>query len=265
MPVLRRVGKSVIWSLVSLAVLLGLWWGLILLFHLNSFFAKNPADVWSYMFSGSGSAANRSVLLSSLGTTLGDAGAGFVVGTVAGVICAVLIVSWLAAEQTLLPMAIAVRCVPLIAMTPLLALIFGTGFRTVTIVAGLATFFPTLVNMIFGLKSTPPAALKLMTAYSATASHVMLRVRFPYALPSVFASARIAAPGALLGAILSEWLVTGKGLGGLMLFSASESDWVTVWAAVVLVTLVSILFYNIVSAVERITLAKYAPHHLRST
>jgi ABC-type nitrate/sulfonate/bicarbonate transport system permease component len=253
------------WSLVSLAVLLGLWWGLILLFHLNSFFAKSPADVWSYMFSGSGAVANRTLLLSNLATTLADAGAGFVVGTVAGVVCAVLIVSSLAVEQTLLPMAIAVRCIPLIAMTPLLALIFGTGFRTVTVVAGLATFFPTLVNVIFGLKSTPRAALKLMTAYAATPTHVMLRVRFPYALPSLFASARIAAPGALLGAILSEWLVTGKGLGGLMVFSASSSDWAAVWAAVVLVTMVSIVFYNIVSAIERVTLAKYAPHHLRST
>jgi ABC-type nitrate/sulfonate/bicarbonate transport system permease component len=90
----------------------------------------------------------------------------------------------------------------------------------------------------------------MLSAYGATDFEILRKARLPYALPAIFASARIAGPGALLGAILAEWLATGQGLGDLMVTS-STANYAMVWSSVVLITTVSILLYNAVSVVER--------------
>jgi ABC-type nitrate/sulfonate/bicarbonate transport system permease component len=142
-------------------------------------------------------------------------------------------------------------------MVPLLTLVFGQGLLAVTIIAGVVTFFPTLVNVTFGLRSAPSHAYDLLTAYGASELTVLRKVQLPYALPAVFASARIAAPGALLGAILAEWLATGQGLGDLMVTSSSTANYSMLWSAVVLITAVSILIYNLVSSIERPVVAHF--------
>ena len=151
------------------------------------------------------------------------------------------------------------RSVPLVAMTPLIALIFGRGLLSVTVIAGIVTFFPTLVNLTFGLKSVPPSALDLMYAYGANPQTTLMKVQLPCALPSLFASARIAAPGAIIGALLAEWLATGKGLGYLMLQSVTTFQLDRLWAAVAIITVFSVVLYNIISVIEGSVLSKYAP------
>lgn len=153
-------------------------------------------------------------------------------------------------ETAFMPIALALRSVPLVAMTPLIALAFGRGLLSVTLIAGIVTFFPTFVNVASGLRSAPGETILLMRAYDATAFETMVKVRVPAGLPSLFSSARIAAPGALLGAVLAEWLATGKGLGYLMLQSSSESNFDMLWAGVVLITVVSAAVYAVVSVIE---------------
>ncbi len=136
-------------------------------------------------------------------------------------------------------------------MTPVLVLIFGRGLLSVTINAGLVSFFPTLVNMVFGLRSAPVHAFDLMRAYGASDATILRKIQFPYCLTALFASAKIAVPGAIVGATLAEWLATGNGLGNLMLVSSSDSQWNTLWASVAVITMTSVLMYNVVALVER--------------
>jgi ABC-type nitrate/sulfonate/bicarbonate transport system permease component len=243
--------------LLTLAVTCGIWQGLISLFNLSPFVAKNPVNVFNFVFRSPAASSVRSQLWSALLLTLRDAGLGYVAGTVAAIGVAVGVTLRRELEQTLMPVAIALRSVPLVAMVPILALVFGQGLLAVTVIAGVVTFFPTLVNVVFGLRSTPSNAFDLFHAYGANELTVLRKVQFPYALPAIFASARIAAPGALLGAILAEWLATGQGLGDLMVTSSSTANYSMLWAAVVLITAVSILVYNIVAAVERPVVARF--------
>ena len=90
----------------------------------------------------------------------------------------------------------------------------------VTVIAGIVTFFPTLVNVTLALRATPQASIDLFRAYGAGPLKTMRKVQLPNALPAIFASLRIAAPLALVGALLAEWLATGHGLGYLMLQSS---------------------------------------------
>jgi hypothetical protein len=120
-----------------------------------------------------------------------------------------------------------------------------------------SAFFPVLVNVSLALRSAPKAAIDLCHAYGGDARTTLRQVQIPTALPALFASLRIAAPLALIGALLAEWLSTGKGLGYLMLQSESLSNYNMLWSATALVTIYSIVVYSIIAAIEKVALAKY--------
>ena len=98
-----------------------------------------------------------------------------------------------------------------------------------------------------------------MSSYGAPKLTTLKTVIVPSALPSIFASLRINVPASIIGALLAEWLATGQGTGQEMLTVENTFDFGELWSAVVLVTLVSIIAYSLVSAIEAGMLSRYAP------
>jgi sulfonate transport system permease protein len=239
----------------TLAGLLVLWVAVIKIFGLNPYFAKTPWAVWGSLFSGPQSAANSHLLFANLAVTLRDAGLGYGVGTAAAVLLAGSFILWPFANSVFMPVVVVFRAVPLVAMTPLLALIFGNGITVVAVVAGIVAFVPSVVIVHEGLRSVPPTALELMHAYSASNFTILTKVRAPYALSSLFAAAKIAVPGAVLGAVLAEWLVASTGLGREMALAITLSNFDVLWAAVAVVTAVSVAFYSLLSMFEESALS----------
>ncbi|HTV12958.1 MAG TPA: ABC transporter permease subunit [Acidimicrobiales bacterium] len=252
-----RVGRAALSALLTIAVTVVVWQGLLWALHLSPYFAKGPKDVFDYLFVGPAARANRQLIFSNLGTTLFDAFFGYLAGTAAASALAMAIVLSRAVEQTVMPVAIALRAVPLVAMTPVLILIFGQGLLAVTVIAGMVCFFPTLVNMVFGLRSAPTSAFDLMRAYGASDGTILRKVQMPCSLAALFASAKIAAPGAIIGATLAEWLATGNGLGYQMFVASSSSGWSELWAAVAVITITSVIIYNLLTAIEKPVVARF--------
>ncbi|MEZ5152284.1 ABC transporter permease [Rhodococcus zopfii] len=241
----RRAAATIGTALGATAGSVALWQ--LAIGGLDPYFAKGPADVWAYLTTPGD---ERSQLLAALGTTVLHAGYGYLAGTVAALLVAGAVLTWPAVDAAVMPVAIALRAVPLVAMTPLIALVFGRGVATVVVIAGIVTFFPSLVTIVTGLRSVPQGAVDLLTAYGASTLGVMVRARIPYALPSVFAAARIAAPSAVMGALLAEWLATGDGIGFLMLRASTSANYDRLWSSVVLVTTVSLIAYALAAAAE---------------
>ncbi|MDQ1429312.1 MAG: hypothetical protein QOK39_2788 [Acidimicrobiaceae bacterium] len=253
--------------LVSILVMLALWIGFLKLYHVQSFVAKSPQDVWRYLFTQRvdkvhalrSAAQNRHILFSHLKTTLRDASLGYVAGIGLAMVVAVVFVLQRMIEEAFMPVALVLRSVPLIAMAPLLTLIFGRDILVVTATGGIVCLLPALVNIMYGLRSAAPSSLDLMRSYGASRWTTLRKVLVPSALPSIFASLRINVPAAMIGALLAEWLATGKGSGAEMLTVQNTSDYGELWAAVVLVTAVAMIAYSVVSALEAAVLARYAP------
>jgi ABC-type nitrate/sulfonate/bicarbonate transport system permease component len=258
-PRLVRFLQASFYLVLSLALIIGLWYGVIWLLSLNDFFAKTPADVWSYLVSGSAAPADRSLIFGQLGVTIGDAALGYVAGTAVAVIVAIGVVAKRSIEQTLMPIAIALRSIPLVAMTPFLMLIFGRGPVGVSVVVGIVVFFPTLVNVIVGMRTAPEQAVDMVASYGGSTTRAIRTVRFPYALPALFASARIAVPAAIAGATLAEWLATGRGLGNLIVVSYSNSEFNTLWAATVVIVAVAVMVYALVGMLETLVRSRFGP------
>jgi sulfonate transport system permease protein len=247
---LRRTGVSLGYLVLSAALGLALWAGLIRLMDLSPFFAKSPTEVWRFLFDGPEAATDRGELVAALRTTLANAALGYLVGTVGALAMAMVVVASATVERVVMPIAVWLRSVPLVAMTPLIALVFGRGLACALVMAGLVTFFPSLVSLVEGLRAAPAPALDLVHGYGAGRAAALAKVRLPYALPSLFASARVAAPLAILGALLAEWLATGQGIGNYMVTAQGTAQYTAVWASVAVVTVVSVALYGAAGAVE---------------
>ncbi|GAA2678364.1 ABC transporter permease [Actinoplanes palleronii] len=257
-----RLAKGVGGALLSVAVICGVWQLLVKGFDLDPFLTRGPLDVWNYL-TDPANTAERALLREASQVTAVDAFLGLIGGAVAALVTAIAFALWRSVEQTLLPIAMALRAVPLVAMTPLIALIFGRGLLAVTVIAGIVTFFPVLVNVSLALRSVPKSSVDLMRAYGASPFATLFRVQLPGALPALFAALRVAAPLALVGALLAEWLATGKGLGYLMLAAVTTFELDRMWTGVTIVTVASIVLYTLISVIEQLTLARYAPEQAR--
>lgn len=238
------------------AFLLLAWWGMIVLLRLDPLSAKTPADVLHYIVGHPQAPAHRAALAKALGKTLGDAFVGYLAGMAVGALCAAGTSLSRTVEHAVLPVAMVLRSVPLVALTPIITLIFGHGLLAVTAVAAIVVFFPTYVNVLLGLRSAWGDMTDVMQAYGGTPLQTFFKIRVPSAAPALMASARIAVPAALIGVLVAEWLVSGGGIGQYMIESQHMLDYGALWSAAVGLTIASALLYALVGAAERLVLGR---------
>ena len=262
---IARIGRTVGLVLLSMAILALVWqlavtW-LIDSGHTNAYIAKKPADVWDYFFTTGidhvSPGEHRHAMLSLLWVTLGHTALGFAAGVIGSVLLAVLFVMARPLEFMFMPIAMVLRTVPLLAMAPVIYLIFGNGLVAAALISSIVVFFPILLNLAVGFRSVSPQAVDLVLVNGGTRWTVLRKVAIPTALPQLFASMRIAVPGAITGAMLYEWLLTSKGLGGSITLAKAHLDYQQIWSIVVVVTVTSIVLYTIASLVEEIVLTRW--------
>ncbi|MFE5283382.1 ABC transporter permease [Nocardia sp. NPDC056611] len=256
---LRPIGRFLLPLLVSLILLVALWYGFLKLYPQVGLVGKSPGEVWRYLVTGPTSESARKVIVGELRITLRDAAIGFGSGMGAALLVAAVFVGVPAVAQAFMPVAMLLRSVPLVAITPIIVLVFGRGLLGVTVMAAIVVFFPALVMIMTGLRSAPRQATELVVAYGGSHWTALRMVALPAALPSVFAAARISVPGALIGALLGEWLGSGTGLGAGLIRAIPTFQYNRLWASIALVTVVSVVAYAVVGVLESMVLARFSP------
>ena len=252
------------WRDVSLVGALALlaWTGVIWMLELNPFFAKGPVQVFEALFLAEDASETRTILTTALTETAQFLVPGYVAGLAAGFGLAILLVLVPSLSSIAMPLAIALRSVPIVTTAPLVVLLLGRGAAGTIVLVAVMVFFPTLVACLHGLRQTPGQVLDVFDSYAAGPVKRLIHVRIPAMLPAFFAAARMAVPASVLAVTVAEWLATGAGIGSLMALSASLSDYDVLWSAVVLVSVLSALGYALVGTIERRILAVYAPEQL---
>ena len=156
------------------------------------------------------------------GVTAWSAIVGFALAVVAGIALAIGIVQVRTLDRALMPWLIASQAVPVLAIAPMVVVVLGnvglTGTLPKALIAGWLSFFPITTGMVKGLRSSDPMQRDLMRTYSATEPQVFVKLRWPAATAFLFPAMKVAAPLALVGAIVAE-LPTGAqaGLGARLL------------------------------------------------
>ena len=262
--VLTALGWSLLTLLLTLVTVLVLWVGVLWIFRISPLIAKGPVDVWNFFFAVPAAEANRALIMGNLVVTLGDALIGFVAGLVVAIIGAALFQLSKGIEHALMPIAMLLRSVPLIAMAPVIIMIFQRGWMTVAIIGGIVVLFPALVNISYGLRSASPQINDLVDVYGGGSWSKLNKVAVPSSLPAFFAAVRISVPGAITGALLAEWLAVGGGIGGSIGGFIPQAQFTALWASVAVVTAASLILYNVVQIIEDVVLARMGMHPQKS-
>ncbi len=186
--------------------------------------------------------------------TLGEAASGFLWGDVAALVLATAVLLVPSLRRVAVQLATVSYCVPVVAVGPLLTVVFS-GRTPAVALASLSVFFTTLTGLLVGLRAADPASLDLIDAYGGSRWHRFRKVQFFATLPALFASLGIAAPTALLGAILGEWLGSVQSGLGLVLVNAMQTmDAARVWGIAVVCGAIASAAYLAVALAGRLAM-----------
>ena len=238
---------------VLTAVLLIVLWEVgVTLFGVPSYIAPTPSAVAATLV------GEFPQLMKNFWPTFYESVLGFIVGNTAAVLIAIVFVHSRLAEQAFFPIAVFINTIPILAIAPILVLIFGAGLTAKVVIAALICFFPTLVNMVRGLQSVSPQALELARILSASKAEIFWKIRLPSSLPFLFSALKIAATTCVIGAIVGEWVGASAGIGFVMLQSNARMQTDTVFACLILLGLSAITLRLLVENLSR-RLAPWMP------
>ncbi|MCC2689603.1 MAG: transporter permease [Rhizobiaceae bacterium] len=200
--------------------------------------------------------SNRSLVYHSW-VTLASTLLGFAFGTALGVAIAVGIVHLTTLDRSLMPWIIASQTIPILAIAPMVIVVFAsigiTGIIPKALISTYLSFFPVAVGMVKGLRSPELTHLDLMHTYNASRPQTFWKLRVPASVPFLFASMKVAIAASLVGAIVGE-LPTGAvaGIGAKLLSGSYYSQTIDMWAALVAGSVVAALLVTLVGAAGRL-------------
>jgi len=238
-------------ALVVAVIVVGVWEIAINVFKIQEFLLPRPsviAEAFSEVYPR---------LVSAGWNTFQNAFWGFVVGCGAGIITGIFAARFTSFSKALLPVAIGVNAIPIIALAPIFNNWFGAlnPASKIAIVAML-TYFPAMISTVRGLTSVDVLSLELMKSYAASQWHIFRKLRLPTALPYIFSALKVGTTLAMIGAIVSEYFGGATtGLGFRIRDDAGLFKYPEAWSAIMIAALFGILFYMVVSIVERSLMA----------
>ncbi len=249
-----RVGRGVVDWIPAVAVLvLGilLWEGLVRALDVQRFLLPAPSAILDTLWE------QRDLLWSAGIYTFSEALGGFLIGSALAILSAIVLARFRSLGRALMPFAIAANAVPIIAFAPITNQWFGPLEKTSKMaIAAILVFFPVMVNMLRGLTSVRPQSIELMRSYASGEIQIFRRVRIPNSLPYLFSALKVATVLAMIGAVVGEYFLSSQeALGFQIRNSAALFQFELAWAAIVVASVLGILFYSAVALVERMAMS----------
>ncbi|MCW5635067.1 MAG: ABC transporter permease [Rubrivivax sp.] len=176
---------------------------------------------------------------------------GYALALGVGVLLALLFTWSKLLEALVLPLLVTLNMIPKVALGPLIIVWFKYGVFPNTLMAFSIAVFPILLTTARGLREIEPDLLDLVRSLRGSRWQLFTKIQLPGALPYVFSGMKVAAILAVAGAIVGEFLGSDRGLGYLMLQVQVTLDTPAMFMAVILITLIGVVLYGLVLALER--------------
>lgn len=188
--------------------------------------------------------------------TATEAVGGLLIGVAGGMFVGLVTARWVTAREALLPFAVAINAIPIIAFAPIMNNWFGIANPASKMaIAALLVFFPVMINTVRGLTLVDPAALELMRSTAASELTVLRKVRIPNALPFIFTALKVATTLATIGAIVGEYFGAPRAsLGQYIVQHAAYFNFERSWAAIIAAAAIGISLYVAVLLLERLVM-----------
>ncbi len=249
----RRYGPALVLVAVGLAV----WEAAIRALHVPDYLLPAPSAIAADF------PADGRLLLDNSLVTLREMGLGFALAVAAGLALAIVLHLSDTLRRALYPILIGSQTIPIVVLAPILVILLGFDLAPKLAIVALICFFPIVVNTVDGLRSVDPELVRMMRTLDGSRWAILERVELPWALPLAFSGMRVAATYAAIGAVFGEWAGSSAGLGYLMLQATPNLDTPRIFAAIVILTLLSLALFLLIRMLERLLVpwARPAPAH----
>jgi NitT/TauT family transport system permease protein len=244
---MRRFASAIIPPLVPFVVISLIAELAVRMNWVAAYLLPKPTDVFRSLIQ------NAPEILSAGAETAIASLAGFAISTVLGIGFAILLSNGGWVQRAFYPYAVFFQTVPIIAVAPLLVIWFGFDINAVIASATVVSIFPVIANTLSGLLSTDPALKDMFSLYKAGRLAALLKLRLPFALPSILTGLRVAAGLGVIGAIVGEF-ITGGGLGGLIQVARQQRQIEKVFATLLIASLLGIALFAMINLVSYLML-----------
>jgi NitT/TauT family transport system permease protein len=194
------------------------------------------------------------IILGHLEVTLIEILSGYALAALVGFVLSILIVYSKPFRRGVLPLIVASQTIPVIAIAPILVIWFGYNVAPRIIITALVAFFPLTVAFVTGLERLEREFIDFFRSLNASGVQIFLKLRLPAALPNIFAGLKVATTLAVIGATISEWVGASAGLGYLMAQDTQQLNTTRVFAALVVLGIVGMLFFALVGLIEKLSM-----------
>ena len=250
----RPLRAAHVWPPVAFGIsLLVLWELVVTLAGVPAFLLPAPSAIAAQI------GAQPGVILATTAVTGGNALIGLVAGFLAGLLLALLAVRSRVFGELATPVVLAASAVPIVALAPVFTTMFGSATETPRrLVVAVVVTVPVFVATARGLRQVQPVHAELMTALAATPWQHARFVRLPGAVPHIMTGLRLAAPAAVIAAIVAEYFGgLQNGLGSRITAAAANTAYARAWAFVAASIVLGLLFHLAGLLVERLVSARF--------
>ena len=188
---------------------------------------------------------------------------GYLLAVAVAIPLAIAITSSQRFDQFVMPTMLFFQVVPKVAVAPLFLVWFGVGVLPKVLVAFLISFFPIVIDAAVGLRSMSSEMNDLARSMGSSRIQIFTRFRLPTSLPYLFSGLKVAATLAIAGAVVGEFVGADKGLGYLLLVTNSNMETALMFATLVGLTLIGLLFFYSVEFLETLLIPWHVTHRVR--
>jgi len=242
---------------VAFFVIIAVWYGIAAIFAAQGrgFLWPYPHEVLAALVEPAAAAQIYPALLVSATVAL----TGLVIAVVLGISIATVMAQARWIERSFYPYAVILQCLPILAIAPLIGVLFGYNFLGKVIVTVLISLFPMISNTLFGLQAADKAQRELFQLQGASRSTLLAKLLYPAAMPSIFVGLRNAAGLSVIGAIVGDQLLGqgSPGLGVTISVFISRIQGPETWATIVVASLFGIAVFLIFGLLGRLAVGKW--------
>jgi NitT/TauT family transport system permease protein len=184
----------------------------------------------------------------------------FALALLIGVALAIAIVYSRLLEETIYGALVSMNSVPKVAIAPLFIIWVGTGIGSKITMAAVIALFAIVIDTVLGLRSIDPDMIDLARSLGGRPLKILIKIRFPNALPSLFAGMKVAISLALVGTIVGEFVAASDGLGYVIMVAQSTFDTARVFAALLVLALMGMVLFFAIDLLERLLLPWHVSH-----
>ncbi len=245
---LARAQAVVAYYLPSVLVMIALviiWQALVVWLGIKEYILPTPSAAFMELFDANYRWTEN--LLATLYAVLGA----FALSAVLGIALAVVVVWNDLLLRTVMPVLVLFNTLPKIALAPLFVVWLGYGIWPNILIGTTIAFFPMVVNTAVGLAAAEPEMLDLVRTLRASRWQVLRKIRFPNAIPYIFVGLKLAATMSVIGALVGEFVASERGLGSLIITGGVTMETASIFASLILISVLGLVLYGLVVAVER--------------